>query len=367
MLASDLDNLSDVPGRASFGYQTGGVPGLRLRGAGAALPVKGDYNLNTSNKVTFRYTHLDSITDVLVVQLVVARASATASASTQAMNFQNSNYQIMENIRSGVGEWNSTYGNTMANSLIVGYTKQDESRSVRGDGKLFPLVDILDAGTTYTSFGFEPFTPNNELRYKTFQLQNNFTKFANKHTLTFGGTAERYESENVFFPGSQSVYSYNSLADFYTDANDYLANPNRTTSPVSLRRFQVRWSNIPGQDEADPAARGVVRRRLRAGRVGGPRQPQDHRGHPLRRAQLRRHGLRQPAGRRADVPRRGRPAGAVLDGQAARPEVPVVAARRLQLGGRREPQHAGARRHGHLHRQARRTCGSRTRSATPAC
>ena len=37
------------------------------------------------------------------------------------------------------------------------------------------MVDILDAGTTYTTFGFEPFTPNNELRYKTFQLQDNFT------------------------------------------------------------------------------------------------------------------------------------------------------------------------------------------------
>ena len=73
----------------------------------------------------------------------------------------------------------------------------------------------------------------------------------------------------MFFPGSQSVYVYNSLADFYTDANDYLANPNRTTSPVTLRRFQVRWNNIPGQDEAAAAARGLVRGRLRAGRVAG--------------------------------------------------------------------------------------------------
>ncbi|HEY7767185.1 MAG TPA: hypothetical protein VIB55_03345, partial [Longimicrobium sp.] len=64
-----------------------------------------------------------------------------------------------------------------------------------------------------------------------------------------GISAERYESENVFFPGSQSVYVYNSLADFYADANGYLANPNRTTSPVTLRRFQVRWANIPGQDK----------------------------------------------------------------------------------------------------------------------
>src|SRR6185503_14296687 len=51
------------------------------------------------------------------------------------------------------------------------------------------------------------------------------------------------------FPGSQSVYTYNSLADFYTDARDQLANPNRTTSPITLRRFQVRWMNIPGMDK----------------------------------------------------------------------------------------------------------------------
>ena len=60
------------------------------------------------------------------------------------------------------------------------------------------------------------------------------------------GIAEKYKSENIFFPGSQSVYVYNSLADFYTDANAYL---NNTTSPVTLRRFQVRWSNQPGMEK----------------------------------------------------------------------------------------------------------------------
>ncbi|BDQ02556.1 hypothetical protein [Ignavibacterium sp.] len=123
----------------------------------------------------------------------------------------------------------------------------DESRESKG--KFFPFVDILQGGSVYTSFGFEPFTPNNELRYKSFQLQNNLSVYLGEHNLTFGISAERYESENVFFPGSQSVYVYNSLADFYTDANDYLVNPNRTTSPVTLRRFQVRWSNIPGQEK----------------------------------------------------------------------------------------------------------------------
>ena len=87
------------------------------------------------------------------------------------------------------------------------------------------------------------------MRYNTFQLQNNFTRFGNRHSLTFGASLERYESENVFFPGSQSAYLYDSLADFNRDVQDYVANPNRTTSPVRLNRFQVRYMNIPGLDK----------------------------------------------------------------------------------------------------------------------
>ncbi len=67
--------------------------------------------------------------------------------------------------------------------------------------------------------------------------------------MTFGASLERYQSENVFFPGSQSVYVYNSLQDFLTDASGYVANPSRTTSPVSLARFQVRYMNIPGAEK----------------------------------------------------------------------------------------------------------------------
>jgi len=133
----------------------------------------------------------------------------------------------------------------MSNDLIVGYTHQDESRGQLTT--LFPFVDILDgSNTAYTSFGSEPFTPNNELRYNTFQAQDSLSLFSGPHAFTFGGSIEKYHSENVFFPGKQSAYVYNTLADFYTDANDFLANPNRTTSPITLRRFQVRYINLPG-------------------------------------------------------------------------------------------------------------------------
>lgn len=238
VLKSDLDQLSSYL-KTNFGYETGPYQGYDHLTPAKKFIAKLDFNIDERNKLSLRYNHLDSDTDVLMSNSS-SLGFGSRRTSTSALNFRNSNYGIMENIRSIVGEWNSIIGDNMANNLIVGYSYHDESRSSRGT--FFPMVDILSGGSTYTSFGFEPFTPSNELRYSSYQLQNNFTVFTANHYLTFGVSAEMYESENIFFPGSQSVYVYNSLADFYTDANAYL---NKTTSPVTTRRFQVRWSNIP--------------------------------------------------------------------------------------------------------------------------
>ena len=247
VLATDLDNLSSFL-KSKFNYDTGLYQGYEFETPAKRILAKVDYNIGDANKLSVRYNDLNSKTDVLLSNSS-SLGFGTRRSNLTGLNFSNSNYQILENIRSIVGEWNSILKNTMANNIIVGYTHQDESRDSRYTGDLFPFVDILEGSTVYTSFGYEPFSPNNELRYNTFQLQDNFTRFSAKHTVTGGFSLERYTSENVFFSGKQSVYVYNSLADFYTDANDYLANPNRTVSPVSLRTFQVRYNNIPGQEK----------------------------------------------------------------------------------------------------------------------
>ncbi|MEO5896354.1 MAG: carboxypeptidase regulatory-like domain-containing protein [Vicinamibacterales bacterium] len=245
VLQSDLVGLSDFLSK-NFKYDTGAFQDYDFETPAKRYLGKLDHSFNTHNKISVRYNHLDSSTDQLTSNSS-SLGFGTRRTNLNGLNFQNSNYQTLENIRSTVGEWNSILSDRSANSLIVGYTHQDESRAPRG--AFFPFVDILQAGTVYTSFGFEPFTPSNELRYNTFQVQDNFTRFGNKHTWNFGGTAERYTSENVFFQGAQSIYVYNSLADFYTDAQGYIANPARTTGTVPYDRFQVGYSNIPGQEK----------------------------------------------------------------------------------------------------------------------
>jgi hypothetical protein len=247
VLASDLDGLAAYLKKNFNNYDPGVYQGYNFATPAKRGVAKADYNLNNSNKVSFRYIQLNSSTPVLE-----SNSSSLGNGGRRtpnpSLNFSNSNYTILENIKSGVGEWNSVIGKSMANRVIAGYTTNDESRGPLT--KLFPLVDILDgAGTTYTSFGSEPFTPNNELRYHTFQAEDDFTKFSEKHALTFGATFQKYHSQNVFFPGQQSVYVYKTLADFYSDANDYLANSANHgpggVAPVVLQRFQARYINVP--------------------------------------------------------------------------------------------------------------------------
>jgi hypothetical protein len=249
VLSSDMTTLSSYL-KDKFGYDTGPFDDIPDQTPAKRFLIRSDYNVNNSNKISFRYNHLNSFSDTYLSGSTSA-LGGRSTGTTNFLTFQNSTYTLLENIRSGIGEWNSTIGSSMSNSLQSGYTYQDESRGSRGS--LFPFVDVFEGGISYVSFGFEPFTVNNELRYKTFQLQDNFTKyFGTQHSITLGFYTEKYHSDNVFFGCCpQGAWAYNSLADFYADANDYLANPNRTVSPIAARAFQVRWANIPGLEKPE--------------------------------------------------------------------------------------------------------------------
>jgi hypothetical protein len=242
VLRSDLDALSSYL-LSNYNYVTGPYENYDNELSSDKFLVKLDYNISRDHKLSVRYNSLKSSTDVLTSNSSSLGFGARRS-NNNALNYQNSNYIQNENIQSVIAELNSTFGGKFSNQVIAGYTFQNEDRGSRGD--FFPLTEIQNSGTTYITFGFEPFTPNNKLEYKTLQFQDNFTYYMGKHTLTAGINFENFEFRNVFFPGSQSVYVFNSLADFYTSSDNYL---NSTTVPVTTRRFQLRYSALPGGAE----------------------------------------------------------------------------------------------------------------------
>jgi hypothetical protein len=86
------------------------------------------------------------------------------------------------------------------------------------------------------------------LRYKSIQVQDNLSLFRGSHTYQAGLSFEKYHSLNIFFPSSQSIYTYRSLNDFYADADAFR---NNTASAVVLPRFNLRYINQPGLSSPD--------------------------------------------------------------------------------------------------------------------
>jgi len=238
---ADMQALSTFM-KEKFGYETGPWEGYSNTNASKKFLIRTDWNINDKNKLTARYVHHNSEAQINISN---SQSAGAGNRTTQynAMSFQNSGYIIQDNTRSAVLELNSKISNTLHNNLIVSYDKQIEDRAYMSD--LFPTIDIRNGSTTYTSVGFDPFTPSNKLNYWTFNVTNNLTKYFEKHTLVGGFNFQKYQSNNLFYPASNGVYIFNSLADFYTAAEQSLANGGKPSTFVPAR-FQLRYSALPG-------------------------------------------------------------------------------------------------------------------------
>ncbi len=241
---SDLDALSTFLS-TKLAYDPGQYQGYDFLTASKKVLAKIDWNVNSKNKFSLRYNFLRSNKDIGASS---SGAFTGRQSSINGMNYSNNNYEIHNDINSLIGQLNTRFTNRISNELIFGYTANRDYRKVKGS--LFPLVDILD-GTgdrNFISFGAEPFTPNNILNTDTWQASDNITFYNGKHTISAGANFESFKFFNQFTPQIQGFYVFNSLADFYTSANAFLANPNMTQNPVGLRRYILGYSNLANHE-----------------------------------------------------------------------------------------------------------------------
>jgi hypothetical protein len=239
--ASDLQTVTGLLDK--LGYATGPYERYNFETKANRYLAKIDYNINDKNHLSVRYNNLTSSNDVLISNSSTP-GFGTRQPSKNQMSYQNSNYIQFEKVNSVIAELNSTLSSKFSNNLILGFTSQNEDRGSRG--AVFPLIEIQDGkNNTYISTGSEPFTPNNQLSYKTYQLIDNATYYAGDHTITGGISIERLTFRNVFFPGSQSGYVFNTLGDFQTAVNNY-TNPTGVQTPYTLKRFDLTYSALPG-------------------------------------------------------------------------------------------------------------------------
>ena len=204
----------------NYGYNPGGWDFGQFSSRNNKILARLDWNISQAHKLSVRYNQVISENDVLPNSTSGPTRLASGRIGENGFAFTNTAYGFENTVRSITAELNSVFQSRFSNKLLVTYTNIRDKRTSNSD--LFPFVDIMEGGQIYTSFGYELFTYNNDVKNRTWSIVDNFTAYLGAHTVTGGLSFERMYFGNAYLRYGTSYYRYNSMADFINNATPAL-------------------------------------------------------------------------------------------------------------------------------------------------
>jgi Carboxypeptidase regulatory-like domain len=190
VLATDLMHVSTELGK--LGYQTGAYQGFTHNSNSNKGIVKFDWNINDDHKLAVIYNFLDASKDKPAHPTAIRRRGP----DNNTMQFENSGYEINNQISSFLVELNSKFTQTISNKLQAGYTHFNDFRNPFSAPA--PVISITKDGSPYIIAGHEPFSINNRLDQKVIQITDNLNIVKGNHTFTAGFSFEKFIFKNSF-------------------------------------------------------------------------------------------------------------------------------------------------------------------------
>jgi hypothetical protein len=197
----EVNRIIAVVNRVAPGYDPGSYLDINSETNSNKILAKINWNINNKHKLILRhsYTYGENISN---------------SRSPNSMRFYNNGVFFPSTTNSTGLELNSIVGNNMSNRLMLGYTSVLDDREPLGEN--FPTVLINLGGGKTATLGSEYSSVANLLKQKIFSIDDEFSIFKGKHSITFGTHNEFYSFYNLFVQNIYGSYAYNSLANFET-------------------------------------------------------------------------------------------------------------------------------------------------------
>ncbi|MFA6677868.1 MAG: TonB-dependent receptor, partial [Bacteroidales bacterium] len=233
----DVKEVDKVVDYLKTNYSTdgGGYKAMDVPTENDKFLARLDWNINSNNKLMFRYSYLD------------ANKMSSVGSSKYTAKLAASGYNMINKTNSFVIELNSNIGDNLHNVLRAGYTRVRDHREANNSSLSNVTIKNVadsDGGKSATiNFGLDEFSAANALNQDVYTIEDNLTLYQNAHTITFGTHNEFFKMANLFIAYNGGSYTYDSVDDFINEARpSYYRYQYSREDITGTNRWMPEWS-----------------------------------------------------------------------------------------------------------------------------